>query len=1434
MALPVAIETLRRYLHLPPPLCVVSGEIDEDGRIQPIDKERPAHVRAKLDAVLDEGSLPRLVTVTRQEHDLRGLDAIVASNASLYQIASKIWGEYFSHRWEKAVNDRLQGIGVASAWRETDLPKRDDLFVKTAKADEMERLILNADGPEVFSVGGPAWSGKSWLAQDVERRLHDCGWQTHVFDCSGTTVSVKDLTEGLTGIIENLMQPAEHRLIVLDGLRYERQRERLTLDFGDLATKLRAHVLVERQTDYSSEGDEPGGTEVSSIVSSDDRHEFIRELAAQYPDVLAKRGLTAEEFRNQYAGTGTSDPEAPQRGLPHDLFWICQTAQYGRDTEGYHRFLMDPVADNEKEQLKLLAYATRYGIGCESQLVAGLGPETRIRFRVVENANDVAWIDQPLNAQMALWDPDNTAKSLEFLEEELGAGSILPILKHVILPPDGPLSQKPDFRVERLGFIIRHLSQKWPHTVRLTFFGEDGDRIPPLLCPKSKETEALLAEDFSGTPWHAAQLVLDVGPSLPEPERLVLLHNMIIQMSREARAKHPRFTCSQLAACYSAVFENMSHLRDASAKNFSGGKGDLHAAVFTKKREIQTTWDAFLKESRRSALVRRVCEQELEPRDRLKLFEGMVKLDDMAVLSEAREIMPTLKTNMSKMGGNKYRYLIDLRSSIADFHSVLATLEVGQCAGDSHSKVTDEHESIQKDIDQICRNEGNLVRYRKTDLTCLVDFRDWARLTLAVGCFNPKENDEDAEFFAEMFDSLAKTESLGTIINSIDAIHAEQKPAAICLIKNSKLFHKDYNLHPWRGANLTDFSKLLSTMKNWDPEMLKSHLFLRADPQRAEPNRALTSALAERVKEEGDLRNFEKILRVSGDCDLSVIGKASEGFAAALLEKTSPKWLVDRIRGETRAEILCDLFEGLAHLDEWQYELRHALVEQLGETMANRQFSKWGARLYKKLLADESTGPAFSESLLDLGKFNDADLVDGMRSAQDVEACEEYHIIGRMRPEIGGKFVAENPPDQFGPFIEERLFGQKVARPVLRIIRAVTKTYRQFDPNMANAFVNDLDWDCLRAALQHDTPSAFGHLAELSSDRATEVIRSDEGQKILDSKLRGSVGKPGHFAEILFNCEKNFPGEGRRLRKRMSTEHLQIVETKLNAEENPRTYAASVNKLAEVWPEAANRATTSIERWMPKLNRMTSPEALYQVLLLCQRADSSVLLQVAETVEVDRVAKRLKTRPELTNLRAAPKLAILLAHSKQEGSGRIIAEAMAEVMALESRLDASDFHSLLKMYEALEQVPPEDMTDQLEARLIKKGMHKWHVDPVAFWRGFGTYALERQKIRGVKIRLFCTEPPTLARQVDPTTRVLALSAHDETDWGAMLLSAAWQEISSRPSVVPSEWTNIVRALCPNPDIQARLEEIASSRSGSRSSAPPSLPSSTNELTSFSN
>ena len=1271
VALPVAIATLRSFLSLPPPLCVVSGAIDEHGRILPIDKDRPSHARAKLRAVLDEGSLPRLVVVTRKDHALSGLDAIVAPNASLYQVASKIWGERFSDLRKEAENDRLKAIGIASGWRGTDFPKPDDLFVKTAKATELERLILNADGPKVFSIGGPARSGKSWIANDVEQRLRRRDWQTYVFDCDGSTVSTKDLTESLTGIIEDLMQPAEHRLIVLDGLRYTRQWEKLLLNIGDLAIRLKAYVLVVRQTDSSSEGDEPSGAEVSSIVSSEDHHMFIRELAEQYPDVLAKRGLTAEEFRNQYAGTGTFDLEAPQRGLPHDLFWICQTAQYGRDPIGYHRFLMEPVADTEKALLERLAYATLYGIGCENDLVAGLGPETRRRFRVVGDANSVAWINQPLNARMALWDPDKPDESLGYLEQQRGASSILPILKHVILPPkDHPLSQKPDLRAERLGFIIRHLLRKWRNTVHLIFLG-DGHDMPPFLRSESDEIKALLDENFAGTPWGTARLILDMDCSLPLPKRLVLLHNMTIQMTREARAKHPRFTCNQLAVCYSAVFEYRWIFHKVPE-----GQEDTAAETISKQREISDTWHKFRKESKRSGLVRRICEEEPEPRGRLKLFDSMVKLDDTDIQLEACEIIHTMKTGMGKMGGKKYRYLLDLRRSITDFHPVLATLEERQCVSDSRTKVTD-NKLMQKDIDQICKNEVDLARSGKTGFTCLVDFTDLVCLMLSVGGVDPKE---DAEFFTKMFDSLANTETLEMIINSIGAIHATEKPAAIFLIKNSKLFYGSHLLHAGRRASLTDFSKLLFSLNKWDPEMLKSYLFHRMDPQRVEPNRALADALAERVKEEGDLRNFQKILRAGGKCDLSVLSKPGEGFAAAFLAKVSRRWLVDRIRGETRTEILCNLVDGLEHLDRWPDDLREAMVEQLSEAMANRTFSKWNARLYRKLLDNEATKPVFSEPLLDPGRFKVADLVGGMANAQDAEAYEEYHIIGRMRRDIGAKFVSDNPPNQFGLFLEERLSDQKMERFALRIIRTVTETYRQFNPNMANAYINGVDWDALRAALEHNTVSSLGHLrylAELSRDKVAELIRSDEGQEILDRKLRDAVGKPEFFVDILFNCEKSVPGEGRRLLFRMKTEHLRFFETKLNerGEKNPRAYAASVNKLADVWPEIVNRTTTFFERWRPKLNRMTSSETLFQVLRLLERADSSALLQAADKVDVDRVAHWLKTRGGADDYIAcnAHKLADLLDRAEQADKGRVIAEAMAEVEARKARLGAYHF-----------------------------------------------------------------------------------------------------------------------------------------------------------------
>ena len=1400
VALPIAIETLRRTLGLPHPLCVVSGEINSSGKVQPIDTDRPDHAIAKFQAVLDEGSFDRLVAVTKEHHELRGLDTIVAEYATLEDIAHRLWPDAFEKELKKSANEILKKLDLTDGWPLESVPDGEVIVVKTNKADELENHLLCEHQPAAFHIGGPVRSGKTWLAYDVTARLIQHDWDVHVIHSTGEQTSVEALIEGLR-MISDLMDDKKQRLIVLDNIRYSDELQNFLLDVGTLPSALRADILVVRQSDHSTDWSKPSGVDIQSIFTPTDLQEFIRCLACQFSSVLKARGTTPETFREDYAGTFKDG--MPQYGPTKDLYWICQNAQSGLDLHGYRRYLMEGIRDNERTELERLAYATLYGIGCEVVLIEHLSVKTRDRFRIGTSADGLARIRQSLDAQMVLWDPESKNKNpTHYVEQELGARAILPILKHVV-------TRSRD--IKRLSFIVRQLARSWTTTLKLIFRGKRVDRLrePPLLSKGEDSMNVLLADDFAETPWDAAQLVLDLSETIPRKERLILLKNMARLLQIEVSFRNPRFTCTELDLCYQAVAQYQLEFFEEPQTT---GDGDQELCIFGLQKDLKTYWSEFLDKCSRIELAKVTCNRESNPKKRVQLIKTMLRPHMPDVVMDVAVAIPTLKNGLGNMDGRKYRYLYDVRRSIT--RTKWNIEENMRALSDDrwNESIDEEYGVLAKDFEEISRNECDAVRKNKQTLESLEDFAGWMILMLDIFGYN---FNRDQQFITDIFEELAQRATPREIINAIGDIYHQNVPAATNIVKESQLFHNKSLLSRDRGASLTDISDLLFGLERWNINVLQSYLWYSSGTNPDIPNEVLAKELAARVREEGDLRNCGRILRAVGTFDLLFAPDISQGFAAKFLENIGIEWLSKRMDGEVRSAFLNHLVLGLAQIEHpWLEELRDVLVAHLRDSIADRRFQQWAARLFATLLSDKVAAKIFAERLLAENTFDANDIQDGMKNAAKVEALEAYHILGRMLPEIGKDFVKRNDPVKMAQDLGEMLDDARRGEDTLRIIKAVGNTYRQFNPIKANKFVSSFSWNSLRTALRNakfgSTADALSILAVLNHEKTVELIRRDAGQDILGYKLNLALYAPQAAAEILYTCEKVSKGLGRNLLEKKGQKYREILVSQVRGIQNPRTYATIANMLETVQPDIGNHTATFFKVWIPQLSQLRSPATLVEILKLLKNSydqgKSKALPRAAESVDACAISVRLKNRRAQEDLSFAPSLAMLLAEAGSPDRGRVIAEALAEVDQLEIFLDESRFVDVLSLFHVLDEDVPRHLFVCFEKHLIESGNKTWLIDPVGFWSAFGAFALARMKITGQKWLAFSEQPPTLPDQVGPANRVLALSAHVEARWVKRIVDDAWREIADLPEAIPREMRPLLYELCTDNEIAGKLDD----------------------------
>lgn len=1408
VALPVAVETLRRVLELDPPLCAVSGEMDQNYRVLPIDADGARYAEGKLSAVLEEGSYDRLVAVTNQDLGLPGLDAIIAEGASLDEVAVRLWGADYTRKVEAAIEQALHEVGLAYGWQDGAMPTTDDVFVRTDKAASLATQIIETPEPTVWHIGGPARSGKTWIAYDVAERLEATGtWSIQVVRFVSDETDPISLTSGIKMASARLGKTsgaAANHLIVVDGLTYNEGLHALTKTVSSMLGELRAHLLLVRQSDISSDWDPPGGADIQSFFTVEDIADFVDALSQQYAEMLAKRGATPEALRQDYAGS--IGDAAHHRGLTADLFWICEYARTGYRIEDYRAWLMSEVEEREIESLQRLAYATLYGINCEEELCDTLSIETRKRFQVIRTSDGLLRIAHRIAAQMALWDPNTAGNDFDHLEQGRGAESILPIIAHVISPPkDSVLARRPA-KARRLTAIIRELGASWKTTLKIIF---RGDRIDDkwLEARLSKSYPTEFARMFEGAfidkPWDLAQLILTLGGSLQTRDRLRLLSNMVHSMVSEANVRNLEFSCQRLLLCYRVVEEHQLDFLEATF--ISAADADKRAEILALQNKVSQQWSAYLHVLARNSVTYRVFQLEKDPFQRLRVFERMLNLHMSEMIGEAVSVFPELKKGMHALGDRKYSYLRSMLDLIGITVSSNAFVKEDEVLREEFTEAESQIKGISL---QECQRA-----YRDRNLGKMWVFAEWACLMLKVEGFNLND---DVGNLTEIFDDLAEMSSARDTIAALGAIYNQLPPATTNIVANSRLFRDASFVSDGSSATLSDIADVLFAMQRWNISAAQKILYMQGSS--AKPNESLANYLARRVKAEGDLRNAGRILRAAGQLDKIVVTDLGNGFGARLLAHIGKDWIVDRVRRENRSALIYFILQGLVQIGhEWLDDVRGDILDHLKNAVADRRFQKWSASLCVFLLTDETAAPVFADPIIEGGTFARSDIRDGMESASNIEALEAYHMLGRMLPGIGSDFVREVHLEAFADDLAQSLAAPRNGEQALRAIRAVGATYREFDPEKAATFFKQFSWTTQRAALRAATfgsaASALTLLSELDREETIGLIESRAGAEILRFKLNLALRTPEAVAEIIHACEKIKRGLGRTVLARQPPIYRSILLARLRALQNPRSYAMSANLLELAWPGIGDHTSTFFRVWAHDIANIRSPAALVEILMLLeklmQQGKSKALPRVAESIDAQKIARRLSSHRQIEDLSFAPALAMMLHQSGEIKRSALLRESLFNTTGIENIVPEHVFFDLVMLAEQTGDRAPASLIDRIDGLLRERGRRKWQLDPVRFWRAFGAYGLARKLHLGESWAVFDRPPETLQVPFDPATRILATAGLLRLPWVVRHSDSAWEEIRSQPKIVSREMRPLIVALTGHrTEIAKKLEAIA--------------------------
>ncbi|TPQ52871.1 hypothetical protein C2U72_00970 [Prosthecomicrobium hirschii] len=1393
VALPVAVETLRRGLELDPPLCVVSGAMDANYRVLPIDAEDAQYALGKLAAVLDEGSYDRLVAVTEQDLRQSGLDAIVGQSASLEDIAFRLWGAAYKQKVDAAIRHKLRDSGLAAGWDNTGTPKGDDIFVRTDKGARLAELICAAPRPTVWHIAGPARSGKTWMAWDVKERLEATGaWSVQILRAVADMIDPDDLIRGLREISTLLAEPVSPRanhLIVVDGLTYDQGMQELTSSVSSFVSEIRAHLLIVRTSDISSNWDPPGGAEVQSIFTVEDIAEFIDALGRQYGKVLAQRGITSDDFREDYAGA--IGGVAHHRGLATDLFWICEHARSGHRLEDYRSWLMTAVQQHEFEALHRLAFATLYGIDCEEALCESLSLATRDRFQVKRSIDGLLRISQPIAAQMVLWDPGSAERDYDYLEQVRGADAILPIIAHVIDPPKtSPLAHMPT-KLRRLTAIVCQLGTAWKTTLKLIFRGArigDNWLEPQLYSAYPDAFNMLFKANFTNKPWDIAKLVLALHDALKTRDRLLLLCNLVRHLVTEAGAGNLELSCQRLLLCYKTVYEYQLDFLEATPLFLADTRD--RDAIKDLQEKIELNWSAFLDQLARNGVTGRVIKAEKDLFQRLRLFEAMRELHMRDMLVEAVEVYGEIKKGLYSLNSRRFAFLkklLDLVNTAVTSNTIVANDEA----------LLREFKDTEADIRSIASNECELA-FRKPDFKSISTFADWACLTIQCKGF---ELSNDIKSIAAIFDELAATSSARDTISAIGQIHNQLAPAVTNLLAESRMFCDASFISDGSAATLTDIADFLFSIQRWNILTARNMLYSQGpDPA---PNEQLARLLARRIKEEGDLRNAGRVLRAVGQLDKIVVTDLGKGFGAQFLTHIGQEWLIDRIRRENRSSLIFYVVQGLVQIGhEWLRILSDDIVNHLKEAIADSRFHQWSATLCSFLLTDETTAPIFASPIINGRIFDSKEVCDGMENASNIEALEAYHTLGRMLPDIGADFVRRVSVENYAADLAQSLAAPRNGEQALRAIRTVGATYHQFNASKTATFLKQFNWDTLRSALR---ATSFGSvamaltiLAELDRDQTIQLVKSKAGAEILGYKLRLAWKTPEAAAQIVYACEKIEQRLGYTLLDLQGAAYRKILVDKLRGMQNPRSYAMSANMLELVRPGIGEHTATFFRVWVQNIEHIRSPAALVEILTLVrnlkEQGRSAALPYIAGSINAYKIAQRLSSYRLVEDLSFAPTLAMMLHEFEEIERATQLRKTLFEIAGIEKIVPEHIIFDIMRLAEETRTRVPDDLISQFDRHFLERGAAGWLLNPTRFWRAFGAYGLVRELHLESSWDPFDQIPPTLKALHDPATRVLATAALMPSQWNVAQSEEAWDEIQTTPSIVPWEMRHLTTAL----------------------------------------
>ena len=582
------------------------------------------------------------------------------------------------------------------------------------------------------------------------------------------------------------------------------------------------------------------------------------------------------------------------------------------------------------------------------------------------------------------------------------------------------------------------------------------------------------------------------------------------------------------------------------------------------------------------------------------------------------------------------------------------------------------------------------------------------------------------------------------------------------------------------------------------------------------PRAQLVTELQKRIQETGDAKGAGRLMYAARKID-ELFGTLKNGFAEKLSREIGTIFLEFVLRRERRISVLFHLIQGFIASDPALSEkVQQIAMDVIAETIEGTA-RPWAPQLALLLCDLEPSGERFAEAMVK--RIDRKSILFGMTAAQNVEALESFHRLGRFykggeeETESTGKTLAQEFSERYWEGILPHLSRADRPDVVLRAIKAIGETLRRAGVSEAAHKMLDeafrgysgehraasipgrerLGGDgrfqiaALRNSSSGDIATTIRLWQQIDPDSVGEIVSWDTTQTILLHKLRRTITEP-HLGVDLINAVRQAhqpSGEAllNKFRSRPGTWKSFLQE--LAHDQNPVTQGTALLQLYELSPDATDltiRNKLYNDVWRSRIGGLTSPRAITSLLKLFAAWNESWGKGAAASIDTIRLARRLK-QGSASDLESAAGLIGTLYALEQMDTARELALALKSVPDVEQRVSLDAWQILLPVISAVDPDWGHELGLDLSHRAAGAAASPFVLDEERFWRTSGWLAYSCRRSAGERgaIRLG-GKPPSFDDTMiaDPGVRLWATVWLADAPWILEARTSAARELLSEP------------------------------------------------------